>query len=209
MQPTLSPRIDTIIFDLGGVLIDWNPRYLYRKIFVDPGAAEHFLSEICTPAWNHEQDAGRSWEEAIESKVAEFPEYEAEIRAYRDRWDEMLGGAIDETVELLHMLRGGRQYRLLALTNWASDTFQYTLTRFEFLSWFEGIVVSGDEGVAKPDPRIYQTLLDRYQVVPDRALFLDDSEKNVAAARRLGLHAVHFQSPMQLREELADWLARV
>jgi 2-haloacid dehalogenase len=198
--------INTIIFDLGGVLIDWDPRHVYRTIFKSEEEIERFLTHVCTPAWNAEQDRGRSLREATEELAATHPEYADEIRAFYGRWPEMLGGAISESVELLDSLRQSGQYRLLALTNWSAETFSIARNRFDFLTWFEGIVVSGEEQIIKPDLRLYQVLLDRYQVDPAQAVFIDDAEKNVVAARQVGLHGIHFRSPMQLREDLADLL---
>ncbi len=198
--------INTIIFDLGGVLIDWNPRYLYRSIFKTEAEIDRFLDTICTGAWNAEQDRGRSLREATESLAAEHPEWAEEIRAYYGRWPEMLGGSIPESVDLLDSLHQGKQYRLLALTNWSAETFPIARQRFDFLDWFEGIVVSGEERLIKPDPKIYRLLLDRYQVNPTEAVFLDDSMKNVDGAKKVGLHGIQFCSPMQAREELADLL---
>ncbi|MDX2283614.1 MAG: HAD family phosphatase [Bacteroidia bacterium] len=198
--------ISTIIFDLGGVLIDWNPRYVYRQLFETEAEMEWFLANICSPEWNHEQDAGRSFADATEWLVARHPEWEPQIRAYYDRWEEMLGGPLHETVDLLEMLHAGRQYRLYALTNWSDESFPVALARYPFLGYFEGIVVSGTEKLAKPDPRIFQLLLDRYRIDPAAAVYIDDSLRNVEAAAALGLQAIHFRSPMQLREALADRL---
>ncbi|GAB4408794.1 MAG: HAD-IA family hydrolase [Bacteroidia bacterium] len=197
---------DTIVFDLGGVLIDWNPRYLYRQIFDDESAMEHFLSEVCTPAWNALQDAGRSFQEATEERVALFPAWEREIRAFYGRWEETLGGPIQGTVDILESLWLGRQYRLYALTNWSAESFPVAQQRYDFLGWFEGIVVSGVEQCAKPDPALYHILLDRYAIDPGGSIYIDDSLPNVQTARNLGMEVIHFQSPMQLREALAERL---
>lgn len=197
---------DTIVFDLGGVLIDWNPRYLYRKLMKSEAEVERFLTEVCTQAWNHEQDAGRSLAEATAWLVAQQPAWEAEIRAYYDRWEEMLGGPIHGTVELLESLRDGGRYRLYALTNWSAETFPTARRHYDFLNIFAGIVVSGEEKVAKPEARIYQILLDRYAIDPARAIYIDDSLANVQAAQQLGMEGIHFYAPMQLREALAERL---
>lgn len=195
--------IDTVIFDLGGVLIDWNPRHLYRKLFgADHEAMEWFLAQVCSPEWNLRQDAGRPWREAIAEAQARHPGHAALIRAYRERWEEMLGGPIDGTVALLDELRG-EPVRLLALTNWSAETFPVGRRKFPFLDWFEGVVVSGEEKLIKPDRAIYELLLRRYGVVPERAVFIDDSEANVAGARAAGLHAIRFRDPAALRRELA------
>ena len=197
-----SADIDTIIFDLGGVLIDWNPRHLYRKIFgADREAMEWFLAHVCSPEWNLRQDGGRLWHEAIAEAQARHPEHAPLVSAYRERWEETLGGPIDGTVALLDELRSA-SVRLLALTNWSAETFPIGRRRFPFLDWFDGIVVSGEEKLVKPDRAIYELLLRRYEVVPERAIFIDDSEANVAGARQAGLHAIRFRDPATLRHEL-------
>ncbi|HMO39508.1 MAG TPA: HAD family phosphatase [Saprospiraceae bacterium] len=195
-------NLNTIIFDLGGVLIDWNPEYVFRQIFTDKREMRYFFDYICTHDWNIQQDAGRPLVEATEEKVAEFPDYEAQIRAYYGRWREMLGGPIGETVEILDTLRQQDKHRLLALTNWSHETFPTALELYDFLHWFEGIVVSGQEKLIKPDRRIYELLLERYNVEPQRAIFIDDNAKNVAGAQAVGLHAVQFESPGQLHRFL-------
>jgi 2-haloacid dehalogenase len=195
-------EIDTVIFDLGGVLIDWNPRHLYRKLFDDDvDAMERFLAEVCTQEWNLKQDAGRSWDDAVADAVARHPQHAVHIRAYRDRWEETLGGAIDGTVALLDELRS-RPLRLLALTNWSAETFPIGQRHFPFLDWFEGVVVSGVEKLIKPDRAIYELLLRRYGVAAERAVFIDDSKANVDGARHAGLHAIHFRDAAGLRREL-------
>ena len=193
--------INTIVFDLGAVLIDWNPHYLYEKIFKED-EMHHFLATVCTPAWNEEQDGGRSLAEATRVLIAQFPEQEENIRFFYDRWPEMLRGEIPGTVELLKTIRDSGNYKLYALTNWSSETFPIALERFEFLSWFDGIVVSGDEKDRKPFPSFYRTLLNRYAIEPTEALFIDDNLRNVKAAEDLGIHAIHFSNPEQLKEAL-------
>lgn len=194
----------TIIFDLGGVLVDWNPEYLYTKIIPDTERRRYFFDNICTHDWNIEQDAGRPLATATELLVAQWPDWESEIRAYYGRWTEMLGGPIHDTVELLRDLRNQNNTRLLALTNWSAETFPIALERYEFLHWFEGIVVSGTEQTRKPFADIYQTLLDRYTVNPAHAVFIDDSLKNVEGAESLGIKGIHFQSAAALRERLKE-----
>ncbi len=200
-----SIAINTIIFDLGGVLIDWNPEYVFREVIPDPERRRFFFENICTHDWNVEQDAGRPIAEATEMLVTEFPEWESEIRAYYGRWEEMLGGPIHETVELLRELRDRQEHRLLALTNWSGETFPVALSRYDFLQWFEGIVVSGDEKTRKPFADIYEILLDRYEVVPEEAVFIDDSLKNVEGAEIVGINGIHFQGTAQLRDTLSEW----
>jgi 2-haloacid dehalogenase len=194
--------IHTVIFDLGNVLIDWNPRYLFRKLFGDDIASmEHFLSAVCHSEWNEKQDAGRSWEEGVAEAIARHPEQEAFIRAYHQRWSEMLGGPIHATVELLRELRD-HGTRLLALTNWSHETFPVALERYDFLGWFEGILVSGRERLIKPDPAVFRLLIERFNVDVPRAVFIDDSLRNVEGARAVGLHALHFTNANRLRADL-------
>ena len=198
---TFAKSIEVVIFDLGGVLIDWNPRYLYRQLFDEEAAMERFLSEICSPAWNERQDAGRPWHEAVADLIARHPDHAAMITAYHHRWADMLGGEIAESVDVLKALKA-RGLRLYALTNWSHETFPVARRRFHFLDWFDGIVVSGEEKLIKPDPVIFHRLLTRYDITPSRALYIDDSPRNVTAAAELGLHALHFVDARRLREEL-------
>jgi len=193
---------DVVIFDFGGVLIDWNPRYLYRKLFGDDvQGMETFLAEVTTPEWNLQQDAGRSWDEAVRLLTSEHPTKADLIAAYQHRWEETLGGAIDDS---LHILRELKEvgHPLYGLTNWSHETFPFARERFDFLRLFDGIVVSGEEGTIKPDPKLYRTLLERYDIDPARAVFIDDNKANVDAAEALGIHGIHFHTPRQLRDEL-------
>ena len=197
-----TTNYDTIIFDLGGVLIDWNPHHLFKKIIPNEEKRNWFLNEVCTPDWNIEQDAGRSLAEATEVLTEIHPEYSEWIKAYYDRWEEMLGGPIQETVDLLSELRQDGVYRLLALTNWSAETFPIAQERYDFLQWFEGILVSGVEKMKKPDAEIYDLIVKRYNVVPDRAVFIDDSLKNVHGAAEYGITSIQFHSTAQLRQDL-------
>lgn len=198
-------KIDTIIFDLGGVLIDWNPEYVYREVFNgDQQKIDWFLNTICTHEWNVEQDAGRSIQKATELLVAQYPEYEEWIRIFYDRWEDMLGGTIPETVTLLNKLKQANNHRLYALTNWSAETFPVALQRYEFLQHFEGILVSGEEKTVKPFPKIYEILLERYQINPLLSVFIDDNLENVEVAKKFGIKGVHFKSTQQLREELTN-----
>lgn len=191
-----------VVFDLGGVLIDWDPRYLYRSLFEgDEEAAERFLAEVVTPDWNAQQDAGRPWSEAIESLAIVHPQRRELIEAYWLRWTEMLGGAIQPTVDILAELRGAG-VRLFALSNWSAETFPIARPRFPFLEWFEAIVISGEVGITKPDRRIYEHLLERHGLEARSTVFVDDSESNVAAAAELGLTAIRYRDPDQLRRDL-------
>lgn len=194
---------DTVVFDLGGVLIDWNPRHLYRKLFAgDPAAMEEFLGTVCTPAWNLCQDAGRSFAEGVRLLTAAHPDRAGLIGAYAARFDEMMRGTIPGSVAVLRELRD-RGRRLYGLTNFSAETYPLALARFDFLGWFEGVLVSGEVGLVKPDPRFYALLFERFAIDPARAVFIDDVPANTAAARALGMHAIEFTTAAALRGELA------
>jgi 2-haloacid dehalogenase len=195
-------QIDTLVFDLGGVLIDWNPEYLYNKIIPDEQERRWFLSTICTPDWNEQQDAGRSLQEATELLVARYPEHEKAIRAYYGRWKEMLGGPIHETVEIFRELKKQGRLKLYALTNWSAETFPVALELYDFLHWFDGRLVSGEEKVRKPFPEIYKLLIQRFEIDPKHAIYVDDNIRNVLPARELGFVGLHFRTPALFREEL-------
>lgn len=190
-----------VIFDLGGVLIDWNPRYLYRKLFEDEVAMEHFLATVCTLGWNALQDAGRPVAEATRSLIRKWPDHAELIEAYYARWPEMLGGPIEDTVAVADDLHT-RGVPLFALTNWSAETFPYVEHRYEFMEWFEHILVSGRVGLKKPDLAIFRLLLGRCRIDAREAVFIDDSESNVAAAASIGLHAIRFTSATALRGDL-------
>jgi 2-haloacid dehalogenase len=198
----MNKSIDAIIFDLGGVLIDWNPRYVYRKIFKTEEEMEWFLENITTLDWNENQDAGYPIHKATEELVAKHPEWEPEIKAYYGRWIEMLGEAIHDTVAIMHELKESGKYKLYALTNWSAETFPHALERFEFFKWFDGIVVSGEEKMRKPSPEFYHLLLERYDLTPSNTLFIDDNLRNIKAAEQIGINVIHFQSPALLDKEL-------
>lgn len=195
--------IDTVVFDLGGVLIDWNPRYLYRKLLPE-AEVEKFLAEVCTSHWNEQQDAGRPISEANRILEEKFPEQKELIRAFYGRWEEMLAGPIQGTVEILEEIHASR-VRLLALSNWSHETFHIAERNYPFLNLFHGKVVSGFEKIKKPDPRIFQLLVKRFQVKPERALFIDDVAANIAAADALGFHGIRFQNPEALASDLAGF----
>ena len=195
--------IKNIIFDLGGVLIDWNPEYVYLDVFEgDRKKMQWFLDEICTMDWNENQDGGYPLQKAIEERVSLFPQYEEWIRMYYGRWEEMLGGSIEETVEILDQLLGDIKFRVIALTNWSSETFPVALQRFEFLHRFEGIVVSGIEKTRKPFPDIYQLTLDRYGFKAEETLFIDDNQRNIDAAADMCIQTIHFKNPKDLKYNL-------
>lgn len=191
-----------VVFDLGGVLIDWDPRHMYRTLFDDEAAMEHFLAEVTTPEWNAQHDAGRRWEDGVAQLASEHPEHADLIHAYWDRWEEMLAGPIEGTVEVLLDLRGaGREIH--AITNWSGETFPIARERYEFLGWFGEIVVSGEEKIIKPDRRIYEILLERIDHRAEDCIFIDDSIRNIETALDLGFSTIHFRDPVQLRTELS------
>ncbi|MBD0833578.1 HAD family hydrolase [Aestuariibaculum sediminum] len=195
--------IDTIIFDLGGVLIDWNPEYVFLKAFNgDKEKTKWFLENICTSDWNENQDAGYPLAQATEDLVLKFPEYETYIRLFYGNWEDMLGGAISGTVSVLKQLIESKKYKIVALTNWSSETFPIAQKRFDFLDWFEGIVVSGDEKTRKPFKEIYNTTLNRYNIKPEQAIFIDDNKRNIEAAKALKINGIQFKNPEQLIEDL-------
>ncbi len=192
-----------IIFDLGGVLLDWNPRYLYKKIFSTDTEMEWFLTHICTSQWNTQQDAGRSFEEGVDLLSQKYPEYAFAINFYFTRWDEMLGGAIEGSVDILRELKD-RRCRLYALSNWSAQTFPVAKQRYDFLKWFDGIVLSGEEKLVKPDPVIYSRLLSRYNLRAQNCIFIDDNQANISKAADLGFETIRFTNPDDLRRILTS-----
>jgi 2-haloacid dehalogenase len=196
-------KINTIIFDLGGVLIDWNPEYVFLDVFNgDRKKMQWFFDNICTSDWNENQDAGYPIAKATEERVALFPEHEELIRMYYGRWEEMLGNEISETVAILKQLINLKHYKIVALTNWSHETFPVALKKFEFLHWFEGILVSGEEKTRKPFKEIYDLTLERFNINANEAIFIDDNIRNIEAANVLGIHGIHFKSAKKLTDQL-------
>ena len=192
-----------VVFDVGGVLIDWNPRYVYRRLFDgDDAAMEHFLTHVCSHHWNLMQDAGRPFARGVAELTRRFPEYAELIAAYDTRWEDMVAGAIDETVAILRELEA-RGTPLYCLTNFSTEKLPLCLRRFDFFEAFAGIVVSGEIGLVKPDRAIYDHLVGSYGLTPSQCLFIDDNQANVAGARAAGLEAIRYVSPDRLRRELA------
>jgi 2-haloacid dehalogenase len=190
-----------IVFDLGMVLIQWDPRNLYRKVFADAAKMEWFLANVCTSEWNLAQDGGRSFDDGVIEATARYPEYAVEIAMYRDRWMEMVPGAIDGSVAILEELHE-KGVPLYAITNWNGDTFRATRNRFQFLNLFRDIVVSGDEKLIKPDPAIFHLLAKRNAIDLAHSMFIDDSMKNVVGSEAVGMKGHHFTSPESLRGAL-------
>jgi 2-haloacid dehalogenase len=192
--------IRNIVFDFGGVLIDWNPEYLFRDVFRDSSEMDHFLENICNSDWNERQDAGRPLSEAIRSLQERHPDYHDEIRMYYEQWTTMLGGPIEENVALLEPLKS--RYRLFGLSNWSAETFPIAQEMYSLFDRFEGIVISGEERLKKPDERIYRVLLERYGLKSGECLFIDDRLDNVQAAEGLGFQTIHLAEGKNLAMEL-------
>jgi 2-haloacid dehalogenase len=199
----MRPPIEAVVFDIGGVLLDWNPRYVYRQLFDDEQEMERFLSEICTLEWHVEHDRGKPFAVSCAELASVHPEYAEMIHAWGQRSEDMVAGPIDETVELLRRLKASG-VPCYALTNMEAETFPLRVKRFPFMSWFDGTVVSSFERVVKPEPEIFERLLERFNLAPEETLFVDDSQRNVDAARELGIQAVVFESPAALERLLTE-----
>lgn len=196
------PNHQVAIFDLGGVLIDWNPRHLYRKLFNGNEAAmEDFLANVCTSSWNEQQDAGRLFSEGCASLKQHHPDKAELIDAWFARYPEMLAGEIPGSVEILKALKS-RNVPVYALSNWSAETFPFALEQFEFLSWFNGVLISGEVKAIKPDRRIFEIFLDTFPVEPSRAIYIDDRSENVQTAMDLGMRGIVFEDSRALRAEL-------
>ena len=198
-----APDIKNIIFDLGGVLIDWNPDYVFLKVFKgDKLKLKEFYEKVCTFEWNENQDAGYPLDKATEDRIKIFPEYEDQIRMYYGKWEEMIGGEIKEVVTILKNIVRENKFRVFALTNWSAETFPIALKKFDFLHLFEGIVVSGTEKTRKPFSDIYEIILNRYNLIATESIFIDDNIRNIKAANKFGIKTIHFKDPLQLKTDL-------
>lgn len=195
-------KIKNIIFDFGGVLIDWDPVYLYRKIFDDEKEMDHFLENICTQEWNMQQDAGRSLSDATEFLQAKHPEHKELIAHFYTRWEEMIAGELKENVSVLKKLKS--KFPIYGLTNWSAETITIAYNKFDFFELIDGIVVSGDEKLIKPDPRLYQILLDRYNLKANESLFIDDNINNIETAQNMGFKTIHFTEGVNLENKVKD-----
>jgi 2-haloacid dehalogenase len=197
----VDAKINAVVFDLGGVLIDWNPRHVYRRLFADQAQMERFLAEICTADWHRQHDLGVDTWESCQLLAAQHPGYHDMIMAWAEHRDEMAAGQFDVTVELLSELKSAGK-GCYALSNMEPDTFMLRRERFPFMKQFDGYVISGIERVAKPDRQIFEILLDRFGLHPGTTFFVDDSQQNVDVARALGINAMHYRSAARLRQEL-------
>jgi 2-haloacid dehalogenase len=191
-----------VVFDLGNVLIDWNPRYLYSKIFTTETEVEWFLENICDEEWNAKHDAGQPFSTGIAELSSLHPQFSAQISNWYGRWEEMLGGPLDDTVEILGELKK-KQVPLFILSNWSAETYPIAEAIYDFLHWFDGKIISGEIGKIKPDPDIYKLLIETYDLTPDNTVFIDDKLANVKAAEDSGIHGIHFHNAALLRNDLA------
>ena len=195
-------KIKNIVFDFGGVLIDWNPQYLYKKVFDNEEDMDYFLENICTPEWNMQQDAGRSLANGTKILQEKHPDYKELIGLYYQRWEEMLGGIIEENVQVLHLLK--EKYPIYGLTNWSAELITIAYDRYDFFNYLEGIVVSGDEKLIKPDPKLYHVLLNRYNLKASESLFIDDNINNIETARKMDFHTIHINEGVDLEKEVKE-----
>ena len=198
-------KINTIIFDLGGVLIDWNPRYVYKDIFKNDSKMEWFFDNICTNEWNLMQDKGYSMKKATEEKISEFPEFEKLIKMYYSRWEDMLKDEIGETVNILKKVVKSKKYKVLALTNWSHETFPIAIKKFDFLNLFEDIVVSGEIKMIKPDIEIYDYIIKKHSIIPEESVFIDDNSSNIIGAQKAKINGIHYKNSKQMVEELKKY----
>lgn len=196
--------ITTIVFDIGNVLINWEREHLYKKIFTDKKQMQWFLDNVCTWEWNEQQDGGKKIAVAVAEKIAEFPEYEKEIRMFYNRFDEMIGGAIESTVNVLRQLKENGNYNLYVLSNWSEETWPKVSSSYPFLSWFDGLVISGKEKTNKPKADIYEILTTRYNKQPNEIVFIDDRQINLDTAQDLGWNTILFTNELNLKIALKD-----
>ncbi len=191
----------TIVFDLGGVMIEWDRRALFKKLFNDVNELDYFLTEVCSMEWNSQLDHGMSFEKVVEERILEFPGYAPQIQAYFERWEEMIPGSIPGAVKILKELKDAG-YPLAVLSNWSAETFPKVWDRFEFLGWFNPIVISGEVGLIKPGSEIFQYLLNKINKDAANCIFIDDTLPNIQMAEELGFEAILYSSPMELRTRL-------
>ena len=194
-------KIHSIVFDLGNVLIDWNPRYLYRKLLPSEIEVEWFLENICNDDWNKKHDEGQNFRDGINKLSYMYPKYSELIKNWFDRWEEMLGGPLEETVEILAELKKN-EIPLYILSNWSAETYPKAEAMYDFLHWFDGKIISGEVGKIKPDPEIFHILTKKFNLNPENSVFIDDKLVNIKAANLLGFHGIHFQNATLLRNDL-------
>ncbi|MCK5814605.1 MAG: HAD family phosphatase [Flavobacteriaceae bacterium] len=200
----MNSKTETIIFDLGGVLVDWDPKNLYKKIFKTEEEMNWFLNNVCTSSWNLEQDGGRLIKDAVAIKIAEFPEFKNQIELFYERWEEMFKGVLKENVAIQQQLIANPNYRVYALTNWSCEKWDKALELFPFFKDFEGVVVSGTEKTMKPNDDIYQLILSRYNINPTTTIFIDDNLANIKASIKNGIDAIHYTGETSLKTLLEE-----
>jgi 2-haloacid dehalogenase len=193
--------VSSVVFDIGGVLLEWDPRHVYRDVFDDEAEMERFLADVCSREWHEDNDRGVRYAESCAALAARFPQYASQIHMWAQRTEDMIVGTIDGTVEIVAELQAAG-VPCYGLTNMEAETYPVRYERYAFLRSLDGTVVSAQEGVIKPDPEIFRRLFERFALVPEETVFVDDAEPNVVAARELGMQAVRFTSPAQLRTEL-------
>ena len=200
----MTTNIKATIFDYGNVLLEWNPRYVYQRYFPnDPAGMEDFLKEIDFMAWNAQQDKGRTFAEGVEALSKQFPHHAQLIQAYHDHWVDSIGEAYWETVEIMQQLKQ-KGYPIYGLSNWSAETFPYARERFNFFELFDDMVISGAVGFVKPEPEIFQILLEKIGKPAQECLFIDDSFPNIEQANAMGFQTIHFVSPSQLTDSLIN-----
>ena len=197
----MTASIKAIVFDFGGVLLQWDPHRLYRRYFDQPQQIDEFLAEINFTSWNAEQDRGRPFAEGMAELSDRFPHYAHLIHAYYDHFEDTIVGPISGSVEILRRLKQAG-YPVYGLSNWSSETYAQIRPRYDFLGWFDKIVLSGEAGLIKPDPAIFKLLLQRIDHLASECLLIDDSDANIDAAKQLDFITIHFRSPEQLQSEL-------
>jgi 2-haloacid dehalogenase len=198
----MTANIKAIIFDYGGVLLDWNPRNLYRRYFPEnPDAMEQFLAEINFMDWNAQQDKGRPFREGVAILSGQYPQYSRLIRAYHENWEDSIAGDFPEVVAILKEIKRAG-YPVYGLSNWSAETFPLARRKYPFFDLFDDMVISGEVNMIKPDPAIFQLLLEKTGLNASECLLIDDSEKNISVAREMGFLVLHYQSPVLLKNEL-------
>jgi 2-haloacid dehalogenase len=198
----MTTNIKAIIFDFGGVLVDWSPHNLYRHYFDQPHEIDRFLKEINFAEWNAQQDKGHPFAQAVAEHSTKFPQYAQLIRAYHERWEDSIVGPIDGTIAILKKVKQ-LGYPVYGLSNWSAETFPLVREKFKFFDVFDGIVLSGEVKMIKPDPQIFRLLLEKFDLKAQACLFIDDSQINIKVAGDMDFQTVHFQSPAQLEAELS------
>ncbi len=201
----MNSKINTIIFDLGGVLVDWDPKNMYKKVFKTTEEMDWFLDNVCTFEWNMEQDGGRLIADAVDLKVKEFPEFEEQIRMFYDRWEEMFIGIFQKNIDVQQKLIANPNYSVYALTNWSGEKWERSLELFPFFNDFEGVIVSGKVKMRKPNDDIFQLILNRFNINPKTTVFIDDNLENTIASERNGLQTIHLKSTSNLKSELTNF----